>query len=95
VRAELFPAVRPRYSGSTSWRAVIPDTACDGRLVEAWGPGTEFGALRVSDTEMYWYGYFRHPEGAVFAVELAAARQRFAGWAPWIRGLVAATPPAS
>ncbi|MGH3275137.1 MAG: FAD-dependent oxidoreductase, partial [Streptosporangiaceae bacterium] len=56
VRAQLFPAARPRYSGSTSWRAVIPDTVSDGRLVEVWGPGTEFGALRVSDSEMYWYG---------------------------------------
>jgi 2-polyprenyl-6-methoxyphenol hydroxylase-like FAD-dependent oxidoreductase len=92
VRAQLFPAVRPRYSGSTSWRAVIPDAVSDGRLVEVWGPGTEFGALRVSDTEIYWYGYFRHPEGAVFPDELAAAHERFATWAPWIRGLVAATP---
>ncbi len=92
VRTQLFPAARPRYSGSTSWRAVIPDAVSDGRLVEVWGPGTEFGALRVSDSEMYWYGYFRNPEGAVFADELAAARDRFSAWAPWIRGLVAATP---
>jgi 2-polyprenyl-6-methoxyphenol hydroxylase-like FAD-dependent oxidoreductase len=92
VRAQLFPATRSRYSGSTSWRAVIPDTTSDGRLTEAWGPGCEFGALRVSGTEMYWYGYFRNPEGAVFADELTAARERFATWAPWIRDLIAATP---
>lgn len=92
MRARLFPAVRPRYSGSTSWRAVVPDTATEGRLVQAWGPGTEFGALRVSGTEIYWYGYFRHPPGALFADELAAARDRFANWAPWISDLVAATP---
>ncbi len=48
VRGQLFPAVRARYSGSTSWRAVIADTRSDGRLIQAWGPGTEFGALRVS-----------------------------------------------
>jgi len=92
VRAQLFPAVPARYSGSTSWRAVIPDTDSDGRLVQAWGPGTEFGSLRVSPAEIYWYGYFRHPEGAVFADELTAARERFATWAPWVRGLIAATP---
>jgi 2-polyprenyl-6-methoxyphenol hydroxylase-like FAD-dependent oxidoreductase len=92
VRARLFPAARPSYSGSTSWRAVIADADLDGRLVEVWGAGTEFGALRVSDSEMYWYGYFRNPEGAVFADELAAARDRFADWAPWIRHLVTATP---
>jgi len=92
LRAQLFPAVRPRYSGSTSWRAVIPDSVRDGRLIQAWGPGTEFGSLRVSATEMYWYGYFRNPEGAVIPDELAAARARFATWAPWIRDMVAATP---
>jgi 2-polyprenyl-6-methoxyphenol hydroxylase-like FAD-dependent oxidoreductase len=92
VRAQLFPAARPRYSGSTSWRAVIPDAVSDGRLVEVWGPGTEFGALRVSASEICWYGYFRNPEGAIFADELGAARDRFAAWAPWIRGIVTATP---
>jgi 2-polyprenyl-6-methoxyphenol hydroxylase-like FAD-dependent oxidoreductase len=91
VRAQLCPAARPRYSGSTCWRAVIPDTGSDGRLIETWGPGTEFGALRVSDGELYWFGYFRHPEGARFDDELAAARDRFSGWSPRIRDLVAAT----
>lgn len=92
MRAHLFPAVGPKYSGSTSWRAVIPDAVTDGRLTQALGPGTEFGALRVSDSETYWYGYFRNTEGVVFPDELAAARERFAAWAPWIRDLVAATP---
>jgi 2-polyprenyl-6-methoxyphenol hydroxylase-like FAD-dependent oxidoreductase len=91
VRTQLFPDVQPRYSGSTSWRGVIPDTASDGRLIQAWGPGTEFGSLRVSDSELYWYGYFRYPERAVFADELAAAEDHFGTWAPWIRGLVTAT----
>jgi 2-polyprenyl-6-methoxyphenol hydroxylase-like FAD-dependent oxidoreductase len=91
VRTQLFPDARPQYAGSTSWRAVIPDTAFEGRLVEVWGPGTEFGALRVSGGEVYWYGEFVHPEGASFADELAAAQVHFAGWAPWIRAIVAAT----
>jgi 2-polyprenyl-6-methoxyphenol hydroxylase-like FAD-dependent oxidoreductase len=42
----------------------------------------------VSPAEIYWYGYFRNPEGAVFPDEPAAARERFADWAPWVRGLV-------
>ncbi len=92
VRAILHPEVQAAYSGSTSWRAVIPDTASDGRLSELWGPGTEFGSMRVSAEEIYWYGYFTNPEGAVFADELAAARERFATWAPWARAFVEATP---
>jgi len=92
VRAALFPGVLAAYSGSTSWRAVIPDSSSDGRLIQAWGQGTEFGSLRVSEDEIYWYGYFVHAEGAVFDDELAAARERFGTWAPWIRGFVEATP---
>jgi 2-polyprenyl-6-methoxyphenol hydroxylase-like FAD-dependent oxidoreductase len=46
----------------------------------------------VSESEIYWYGYFRNAEGAVFPDELAAARARFAAWAPWVRDLIAATP---
>jgi 2-polyprenyl-6-methoxyphenol hydroxylase-like FAD-dependent oxidoreductase len=93
VRGQLFPAARPQYSGSTSWRAVIPDTSLDGRLTEVWGPGAEFGALRVSGSEVYWYGEFVGPEGKQFPDELAAARARFAGWSPWTRDLIAATAP--
>lgn len=92
VRERLFPGSHPRYSGSTSWRAMIPDTERDGRLVQAWGPGTEFGAMRVGEREIYWYGYFRHPEGAGFDDEPAAARDHFSGWSPWVRAIVAATP---
>jgi 2-polyprenyl-6-methoxyphenol hydroxylase-like FAD-dependent oxidoreductase len=88
VRTQLFPAAQPRYGGSTSWRAVISDTTSEGRLIQAWGPGTEFGALRVSASELYWYGYFRSPEQTTFPDELAAARAKFDTWAPWIRDIV-------
>jgi 2-polyprenyl-6-methoxyphenol hydroxylase-like FAD-dependent oxidoreductase len=93
VRPQLFPATAAaHYSGRTSWRAVIPDTDSESRLVQAWGPGTEFGSVRVNPAEIYWYGYFPNPEGAVFADERTAARERFATWAPWIRRMVDATP---
>jgi 2-polyprenyl-6-methoxyphenol hydroxylase-like FAD-dependent oxidoreductase len=91
VRARLFPGARIRYSGSTSWRAVIPDTALDDRFIQVYGPGTEFGALRIDDGRIYWYGYFRHPEGSRFDDELAAAREHFTGWSPRVRAIVAAT----
>jgi 2-polyprenyl-6-methoxyphenol hydroxylase-like FAD-dependent oxidoreductase len=91
VRTQLFPAVEPRYGGSTSWRAVIPDTTADRRFVAVWGPAAEFGALALSDQEIYWYGYFRHPAGATFPDELAAARDRFAGYPSWVGGLLAET----
>jgi 2-polyprenyl-6-methoxyphenol hydroxylase-like FAD-dependent oxidoreductase len=96
VRAQLFPAAYPHYSGYTSWRGVVSDTTtADSRLVQALGPGAEFGAMRISDSETYWYGYCRSPESAVLPDEPAAARDRFATWAGWIRELIAATPASS
>ena len=100
VRAALFAEIRPRYGGATSWRAVIEDTGQFGdtgrigdTLVAAWGPGAEFGALRISATQVYWYGYVVQAEGTSFGDELAAARARFADWAPWVTGALKATTP--
>ncbi|WP_138759008.1 FAD-dependent monooxygenase [Modestobacter altitudinis] len=94
ARGLLFPraGVALQYSGWTSWRAVVDDD----RITSAgfavwWGPSAEFGAVRISDSQVYWYGYFRHPAGQAFADELAAATEQFAGWAPEVSATVAAT----
>ncbi|MEX5720900.1 FAD-dependent monooxygenase [Geodermatophilus maliterrae] len=94
VRAQLFPGARVRYSGRTSWRAVVehPGTT-DAGFVALWGPRAEFGAVPISDREVYWYGYVRAPAGTRFDDEPAAAAEHFSGWAPRVRALVAATPP--
>ena len=94
VRGVLFPDVRPTYSGSTSWRAILRDTEHDGRLFEYWGPSAEFGVMRVSETELFWYGYVRAPQGAVVDDEHTTARARFAGWAPKVVDLIERTHPA-
>ena len=93
VRGSLFPDSKPRYSGSTSWRAIIDDERTDPRLFEVWGPAAEFGYLRVSSTELYWYGYTRLGENITFANELDAVRERFAGWAEPIQELLSRTAP--
>jgi 2-polyprenyl-6-methoxyphenol hydroxylase-like FAD-dependent oxidoreductase len=97
VRAQLLDGRAPalRYSGRTSWRAVVDDDRTPGRGFAAWwGPSTEFGAVRISDSRVYGYGYFRHPAGQAFPDELGAAVQRFSTWAPEVRATVAATTPA-
>ncbi|WP_017586377.1 FAD-dependent monooxygenase [Nocardiopsis ganjiahuensis] len=98
VRGALHPRVRPLYSGSTDWRAIVPvaalqGTGLDGRLVEYWGPGTEFGVMQVNAEQVYWYGHIKAPERAVFDDELATARAGFAGWAPEVLALIDATTP--
>jgi 2-polyprenyl-6-methoxyphenol hydroxylase-like FAD-dependent oxidoreductase len=92
VRSELFPVFRLAYSGHTSWRAVITAAVgVDDRFVITWGPSTEFGALRISRQEVYWYGYFRYPADAPMSDELTAARQHFSRWPADVQRLVDAT----
>ncbi|MGY1856771.1 FAD-dependent monooxygenase [Modestobacter sp. SYSU DS0290] len=96
VRGALFPGRRAalRYSGRTCWRAVVDDDSTpDQGFAAHWGPGAEFGAVRISPTEVYWYGYVRHPERSPFADELAAAVDRFSGWSPDVRAVIARTTP--
>ncbi|WP_426593495.1 FAD-dependent monooxygenase [Cellulomonas sp. McL0617] len=94
VRRALHPSVVPAYGGSTSWRAVVEDTTSDDRLIEMWGPGAEFGAMRISPDQVYWYGYVRHARSARFDDELVAVRERFDGWADPVSSLIDATDPA-
>lgn len=92
VRTLLWPEAHLAYSGYTCWRAVVdglPDV--DDRFVIAWGPWTEFGALRTSESQVYWYGYFRHPADTPFDDESRAARAHFRGWSPRVRAVVEAT----
>lgn len=93
VRAALFPSVRPVYSGFSSWRAVVPGAYGDVALRQYWGPHAEFGILRVAAAETYWYGYVAMPERTRLHDELAAARERFAGWASPVQDVLAATSP--
>jgi len=93
VRASLFPASRPVYSGYSSWRAVTPGAFGDEALRQYWGPRAEVGILRVAADETYWYGYVALPERTRFDDELGAARERFAGWAAPVQEVLAATAP--
>lgn len=98
VRGQLFAGDRGaalRYSGRSSWRAVVDDDRTpDEGFAPHWGAGAEFGAVRISDTQVYWYGYVRLAERSVLPDELAAAAEHFAGWSAEVRATIAATDPA-
>ncbi|WP_327639889.1 FAD-dependent monooxygenase [Kribbella sp. NBC_00482] len=90
ARSSLFSNVL-RYSGFSCWRAAIPDTTVDDRFAMTWGPNAEFGALRISADEVYWYGYVAMPSGRPIEDEVRAVREYFAAWAPDVRALTEAT----
>ncbi|WP_427885792.1 FAD-dependent monooxygenase [Kribbella sp. GL6] len=80
-----------KYSGFSCWRAAAPDRTLDDRYAMVWGPRAEFGALRISPDEVYWYGYVAMPSGQVIADEVGAVREYFADWAPDVRRMIEAT----
>jgi 2-polyprenyl-6-methoxyphenol hydroxylase-like FAD-dependent oxidoreductase len=80
-----------KYSGFSCWRAVARDTTVDDTFAMTYGPNAEFGVLRISADEVYWYGYVAMPSGRSITDELDAVREYFAPWAPDVRALTAAT----
>ncbi len=94
VRNQLAPATIPHYSGKSAWRGVVADTFLVSEdFTVIWGPGTEFGAVRISADQVYWYGYTSTAEHAAWPDEKLAASDHFRGWAEPVPALIEATPP--
>ena len=99
VRASLFPDVRLRYSGQTSWRAVVdtdPGTP-PGTAYEYWTPGFRVGFAGVAPGRTYWFTALDAPEGGRGdpAEELAMLRVRSRGMPAHVDALMARTDPAA
>lgn len=94
VRSELEPGIGTKYSGKSSWRGIVDDrNLVSDTFVVRWGQGAEFGAVRVSADQVYWYGYVSSPEGHVWPDEKAAALRRFGDWSEVVRSLIQLTAP--
>ncbi|HEX7088489.1 MAG TPA: FAD-dependent monooxygenase [Longimicrobiales bacterium] len=66
VREQLFPGVPLRYSGQSSYRALVRfelPTALGGASQEIWGPGRRFGFSSIGDGLVYWYATWDAPAG--------------------------------
>jgi len=74
--------------------AVNQQHRLDGRLIEVWGPGTEFGALRVSDGEVSGTGS-SSTRSASSMTELSRQVSTSQAGRRGFRAIVAATAPAS
>ncbi|MEG9248341.1 FAD-dependent oxidoreductase [Arthrobacter sp. Soc17.1.1.1] len=93
VRSLVAPATAPRFSGKSSWRGIVADSALVTEDVTImWGPGTEFGAIRVGAAQVYWYGYTSSEEGHRWPDEKAAALHHFRTWADPVLPLIDRTP---
>jgi 2-polyprenyl-6-methoxyphenol hydroxylase-like FAD-dependent oxidoreductase len=99
IRQQLFPEAQLRYSGQSSYRAVVPFTLAesfDRYGWEIWGPGCRFGLSNIGHGEVYWYATLDSAPGEKDTPGQAPARlQRMASDFPDpIPALIAATPEA-
>lgn len=100
VRAGLFPGAALRYSGQSSYRAVVPFRLPDGFAGvgwEVWGPGRRFGFSAIEEGEVYWYATLDAPAGARDASAAETRRRLDAMAAPFpapVPALIAATDAA-
>ncbi len=96
LRDQLLGPSRPRYSGVTSWRAIVdfdsdhPD-APPGKLRLNWGRGTQFNFYRVGGGRLYWLALAKADEGGTDA-SIAAVRSHFDHFYPTVREIIDATP---
>jgi 2-polyprenyl-6-methoxyphenol hydroxylase-like FAD-dependent oxidoreductase len=94
VRRQLFPHIRPRYSGQTSYRG-IADIATS-LSCEAWGDRVRVGSVPVNATQTYWYSTQPAPEHGGDASKENALRDLLAAtvdFAAPLRAVIAATAP--
>lgn len=63
IRAKLIPEVKPRYSGYTCWRSIVPQLSTPVVFPsETWGPGRRFGIVPLKNNKIYWYATLNAPQ---------------------------------
>lgn len=97
VRTALFGPTQLRYSGQTSYRAVVDRVESGGdwadQLCEFWGEegGLRFGCCPIDDRRTYFFTTHRAPQGGrdeTPAHAHARLQDAFRGFVPWVRALV-------
>jgi 2-polyprenyl-6-methoxyphenol hydroxylase-like FAD-dependent oxidoreductase len=95
VRRQLFPEAQPRYSGQSSYRAVMR-TALPIELEqvgqEIWGRGRRFGFSPIGGGEVYCFATLDAPPGVTESVAQAKAQlqELFASFPAPVSNLIAA-----
>jgi 2-polyprenyl-6-methoxyphenol hydroxylase-like FAD-dependent oxidoreductase len=96
VRRQLFPEAQLRYSGQSSYRAVVramlpPELEKDGQ--EIWGCCCRFGFSSIGGDEVYWYATLDSPPGVTESTTQAKAQlqELFAPFPAPVSDLIAAT----
>jgi salicylate hydroxylase len=103
VRAQLFGAESPRFTGYIAWRGLVPIERLPREAFSTTsclfiGPGHMIARYPIRDRTLVNYVAFGErsgwsEEGWSIRSEVAEVLEEFPGWHPEVRTLLAATPP--
>ncbi|MBV9329667.1 MAG: FAD-dependent monooxygenase [Chloroflexi bacterium] len=97
IRAQLSGLEEPvRYAGYTCCRGLVayrPEWFAKGWFVQGIGEGARFGVTHSGNDQVYWWTTFNAPQDSADAEggRKAELLRRYAGWAPPIVDILAAT----
>lgn len=82
VRALVFGAIEPRYSGFANWRVLLPRPNDLTRVTWMYGNGTSIGIIPLSQDELYVAGVTKEPEDRRYPFEELPRlmREKFANY---------------
>jgi 2-polyprenyl-6-methoxyphenol hydroxylase-like FAD-dependent oxidoreductase len=86
-----------RYSGQTSWRALVDGVVLPepDRMIETWGGALRFGVVPLGGRRTYWFAVAEAPAGGQDPADVCAwLRERFGSWHAPIDAVLAGTPNA-
>lgn len=92
VRAQLHGDEPPRPGGFVCWLATVPfehAAVGPGYSTHYWGRGKRFGLIDIGGGRFYWWGTKTTDDP--WSGSLADVRAEFAGWAPEVEAVLAAT----
>jgi 2-polyprenyl-6-methoxyphenol hydroxylase-like FAD-dependent oxidoreductase len=96
IREQLFPEVKPRYSGYATWRGVVKtrDEAALGTTSETWGCGARFGIVRIDRERIYWFATANAEAGRKLSPTESKSflLEYFKGWHHPVELLIESTP---
>ena len=94
VRESLYGAIPLRYSGTTCWRALVPNPGIN-ESFEAWGGAARIGVVPLNRNRLYVYLVLTAPRGMPRQTSIDAIRPHFENFASPVPAILKALSSAT
>src|SRR5690606_2377936 len=97
IRNQLYPKIKKRYSGQTTWRGIatcqLPEEF-DKTYFEMWGNNLRFGVCPLGNNKYYWYAVKVVPAGQKDDTENLQKDliETFQSYPPYVHQIIGNTP---